>query len=194
MTSLNEALSSLQSEMPTLEALLKPIEMRDEHNSFLTLQEKLSVEVVNYESDTLLPLALRTLLICVLAVDHLDTIPDTEELDKLNWGASDRIALRYWNKTAKRIGTMNFKTALQYILEVFVVSQHCSIAANRFDGRTSRLRINLDEEGLIPLIARPWRPVVSADRLETALSLLSEIGLIVGNSEDGYSAANPNDA
>jgi hypothetical protein len=59
-----------------------------------------------------------------------------------------------------------------------VLSQHFSVAARRFDGEKQRLRICIEEEGLTFLADDPLRPVVTPDRLATAVNLMADCGLL----------------
>ena len=55
------------------------------------------------------------------------------------------------------------------------------VAAGRFGGGTQRLRITVEELGLELLVPEVLNPVVSRDRLATALSLMVECGIIAGD-------------
>lgn len=70
------------------------------------------------------------------------------------------------------------KDFLRLLFENLILSQHLTVAARRFDGRTQRLRISIEEEGLEFLADYPFVPTVAHDRLETALSLMADCGLI----------------
>lgn len=75
------------------------------------------------------------------------------------------------------------------LVETHVLSRHMAVGVGRFDGERQRLRFTLEEEGLEPLIDAPLVPSVTEDRLEAALSLMAECGLVVRAGEDGYRAA-----
>jgi hypothetical protein len=70
------------------------------------------------------------------------------------------------------------KEFLRLLFENLILSQHFAVAARRFDGRTQRLRISIEEQGLEFLADDPFVPTVTHDRLRTALSLMADCGLI----------------
>ena len=70
---------------------------------------------------------------------------------------------------------------LLLLFENLVLSQHSSVAGRRYDGGTQRLRISIEEEGLVALVDGPR---VTPDRLETALSLMAECGMLLYNPND----------
>jgi hypothetical protein len=79
---------------------------------------------------------------------------------------------------------------LRYLFENLILSQHFSVAARRFDGQTQRLRISIEEDGLTFLANKPLEPVVTPDRLATAVSLMADCDLLrCENSSQGYAIA-----
>ena len=60
------------------------------------------------------------------------------------------------------------------ILAEMVIGQHMAWAVARNTDETQRLRISLEEEGLVPLGGKPLEPAPTADRLENLLPLLAE--------------------
>jgi len=180
-----DALASLREAIGGLDQLLS-VSASDPNLSFLSHMEAVAIAIKNGEGEQLLPLALRTLLMSVLATEALEAEEKGDSISELDWGGPDRISLRYWRATVEKLGGKSLKEFLRHVLEVLIISQHCSIAASRFDGRTHRLRLTLDEEGLVPLVAKPWKPVISPDRLETALLLMKDCGLVAGDSSAGY--------
>jgi hypothetical protein len=68
-----------------------------------------------------------------------------------------------------------------------IISQHFSTAVNRFDGQNQRLRLTIEESGLVALVSAPWEPTVTEDRLTTLLSLAAQSGLLgVTNGNEFY--------
>jgi hypothetical protein len=65
-----------------------------------------------------------------------------------------------------------------------VLSQHFVVAASRYDGGTQRLRITIEEEGLVLLAPDAWWPRLTPDRLASALALAGDSRLIDA-TEDG---------
>ena len=71
------------------------------------------------------------------------------------------------------------KQTIQFTLESMVLSQHFATAVNRFDGQNQRLRLSIEEDGLVFLAGKKaWEPTVTEDRLPTILALASDCGLI----------------
>jgi hypothetical protein len=67
--------------------------------------------------------------------------------------------------------------AYHRILAEMVIGQHMSWAVARNTDETQRLRISLEEEGLVPLSARPLVPAPTPDRLDNLFELLTEAGI-----------------
>jgi hypothetical protein len=100
-------------------------------------------------------------------------------------GGLDRISPFHWVQTLRKCEHMKFHEFMRYIFENLILSQHFTFAARRFDGKTQRLRIAIEEQGLVLLASKPARPGLTGDRLATALSLMADCGLITRNSKDG---------
>ena len=82
---------------------------------------------------------------------------------------------------------MALNVFVRHILETTILSQHFTFAARRFDGQTQRLRIAIEEEGLLLLADKPIAPSVTPDRLNTALSLMADCGLIARDADGQFS-------
>ena len=107
----------------------------------------------------------------------------------LGHGAVERVSLLSWMRTLERCEGMGLVDFLRFVFENFGLSQHFAVATRRYDGRSQRLRITLEEDGLVALSGEPWEPTVTADRLATALSLMTECGLVAWSSDpEGYVA------
>jgi hypothetical protein len=185
---ISAALSSLRTQVGDLGTLLRNCAEASQLDFMSQMLE--TAEAIRSENcDVLLPGALRTLLLCVVAVEALEGDLKADSLEELSWGGPDRVSLRFWKESVDRVASKSFADFFRHVFEVFVISQHCSIAATRFDGKTHRLRLTIDEEGLVPLVNKPWKPIISPDRLVTALSLMNECGLIQGNLEAGFHLA-----
>lgn len=130
--------------------------------------------------------ALRILFLCAEYTDALEAMDAINKL--LRHGGSERISLAYWRDFMRRCATLLLDEFLQLVFEQHIISQHLSVAARRFDGGTQRLRITIEEEGLTPLIANPLPLRVTADRLATALSLMSDCDLIKHTTDWRYAA------
>jgi hypothetical protein len=126
--------------------------------------------------------ALRLLLLC--AAVEKDLFRSGTVNDQLQSGGAERISLHYWSEYLERSKKTGLKDFVQALLEQHVISQHLSVAARRYDGGTQRLRISIEEEGLIPLVVDPLPLNVTRDRLHTALCLISDCGFL-GQTEHG---------
>ncbi len=179
-SSLESVISSMFAKTPTArEALLAG--MGDKVVSIFNLRYRLQ-ECVQSECENAVALAVHTLLVCARLAELFDL--EEQARSSLAHGGPQRISLRHWASTVRRIQSFPLRRALLHVIENFVLSQHFAVAVSRFDGATQRLRISIEEEGLRPLVGEPWVPVVSPDRLDAALWLASDCGLIHG-TEDG---------
>jgi hypothetical protein len=79
------------------------------------------------------------------------------------------------------------------VIENFLLSQHFGVAATRYTAGKQRLRLTIEERGLTPMIdglKEVWEPQVTPDRLEAALKLMADCGLVdrtKGPTETVYS-------
>jgi hypothetical protein len=112
--------------------------------------------------------------------------PDHEEL----FERSDRLPLFRARREAEAWGTASTRSFVRHILESWVLAQHVywsvgrGLADARARGKTIlRLKIVLEEEGwtLAPGASLGRAPAPSGDRLETALTLATECGLVSVN-------------
>lgn len=71
----------------------------------------------------------------------------------------------------------DLEEAFRRVLADMVIGQHLSWAVARNTDETQRLRISLEEEGLVPLSAKPLRPLPTPDRLDNLFELLAEAGV-----------------
>ena len=108
---------------------------------------------------------------------------DSTASSLLEIGGPERISLAYWRKTLDRSSELPIRSFLVFLFENLLLSQHFAVAAGRFDGTVQRLRIAIEEEGLVSMVHEPWKPIVTPDRLATALSLASECGVIEFDEE-----------
>jgi len=133
------------------------------------------------QPDLIVPRSLIILIICAKLGEWLNGLVKPS---LLGHGGADRISLGYWRETVAKCGRMPIKSALEYVLTYLIVSQHFSVATRRFDGRTQRLRITVEEEGLVSLAGNYWQPSVTDDKLYSAVSLMSECGLVRFDRDD----------
>ena len=113
----------------------------------------------------------------LLCASFAGCFPDSERASIAVGGAS-RLSLFHLRKRLTALGDVSLKQGIQFVLESMVLSQHFATAVNRFDGQNQRLRLSIEEGGLISLAGKPWEPSVTADRLPTILELAGDCGLI----------------
>jgi len=99
-------------------------------------------------------------------------------------GGPSRLSLFHLRKRLAALGDVSFRQAIQFVLESMVLSQHFATAVNRFDGLNQRLRLSIEEGGLISLAGKPWQPTVTEDRLPTILDLAADCGLVKRTGDD----------
>ncbi|MDD2736265.1 MAG: hypothetical protein PHF56_20225 [Desulfuromonadaceae bacterium] len=146
-----------------------------------SIMENIQKSLKTWKSDVV-PLALRLLLLCEKLSSLLEQHDDSKKL--LGIGEVKRISLKYWQTVFSRFSARPLPELLRFIIENLVLSQHFGVAAFRFDGKKQRLRISVEEEGLVSLISRPLKPFVGEDRLAITLCLLADCGLITDIAKD----------
>lgn len=112
------------------------------------------------------------------------------ETQELRQGGSSRISLFHLRKRLLGLGDMPLREALRFVIENMIISQHLATAVNRFDGSNQRLRLTIEETGLVPLVGSPWEPNVTEDRLPTLLSLAAGCGLLTKSADNLYGTSN----
>lgn len=93
-------------------------------------------------------------------------------------GGVSRLSLFHLRKRLIALGDVSLGQAIDFVLESMVLSQHFATAVNRYDGQNQRLRLSIEENGLISLAGKPWEPTVTEDRLPTILNLAADCSLI----------------
>jgi hypothetical protein len=165
------ALNLLQQKIPTLDRALK----RDRELSLFWLMDKI-LETVRVPSEQLAPYCFRTLFLCAALSQLLEHQgPAKVEIQR---GGAERVSLAFWINTLLRCRDYEPHDFLLFLFETLILSQHFGVAARRFDGNTQRLRISIEEDGLEFLADKIFAPSVTLDRLESALSLMKDCGLI----------------
>jgi len=175
------ALARLQRVLPNLQDALDRAES-EAHLNPLLLMERIK-EMVGSHSDELAPYCLHTLFYC--AAVSLLLQDRTTSKSELQRGLAERVSLGFWTATVLAWRDVEMKDFLRLLFENLILSQHFAVAARRFDGRTQRLRISIEEEGLEFLADKPFAPTVTPDRLGTALSLMADCGLIGLDPSEG---------
>lgn len=85
-----------------------------------------------------------------------------------------RVSLLHWAEFIKKRIDEGDKLICQQVVETYLVSQHLRVATIRRQEGRQKLRIALEDEGLVSLLPRgkDWRPRVTSDRLSPLLELL----------------------
>ncbi|MCP3404067.1 hypothetical protein [Bradyrhizobium sp. CCGB01] len=128
----------------------------------------------NARNERFAAVSLYSLLLCA---SFVGCFADNERA-AVSSGGSSRLSLLHLRKRLSALGDVPLKQAIQFVLESMVLSQHFATAVNRFDGENQRLRLSIEEDGLISLAGKPWEPTVTEDRLPTILELASDCGLL----------------
>lgn len=101
-------------------------------------------------------------------------------------GGPPRLSLYDLRRRLASLGDASVKQGIQFIIEALVISQQFATAVNRFDGQNQSLRLSIEEDGLVALVDKPWKPAITGDRLATILSLSAECGLIWRDQGNKY--------
>ena len=99
----------------------------------------------------------------------------------LGVGGGSRISLLTWKKFVVGGRDLSAKTFLLDMIENYFLSQHFGVAAARYTEGTQRLRVTIEEGGLVSMLRstnKALYPTVTPDRLRSALSLMTDCGLI----------------
>jgi hypothetical protein len=183
---LRSASRRILSDVATIaEALIEGT--RDDAVSMFRLRDQIGDLLREDSCAGAVPLALHTLLVCAQLTNLFGQ--DAAAVPHLKNGRVERLSLQHWANTVQRLEGQSLGQALLHMIENCVLSQHFAVAVTRFDGETQRLRISIEEEGLMPLDTQRWYPTVSPDRLDAALALAADCGLIRANDKGQYEAA-----
>lgn len=137
--------------------------------------------------------AIQLLLHCAVLANQLSSNPKANRL--LSEGATTRVSLKHWASLVYRSRRDSVKRFLRLLVETYLVSQHLGVAAARYTGEAQKLRLSIEEEGLVSLLDSLkdcWSPNLTPDRLEAMLSLMSDCGLIQKTVVDGTSMYSKN--
>ena len=128
--------------------------------------------------------ALRLLVYCAELAGELEQNECCKRY--LGVGGASRISLLNWKTFVLGGRLLPVKTFLIDMIENYFLSQHFGVAAARYTEGTQRLRVTIEEGGLVSMLNSvndAWYPTVTRDRLGSALALMADCGLIVGLSE-----------
>lgn len=136
-----------------------------------------------------MPLAIRLLLLSARYAEAFRADPITTE--EVSAGARFRRSLGEWATFIRNHESQPFSAVPYKVLSSFVVAQHLGIASARSGDEKSRMRLCHDDKGLSSALTNAKKVLVpkrTADRLVSALSLMSECGLThkmtTGNAQE----------
>ena len=136
-------------------------------------------------------LGLKLLLVCAAIAKELEQ-DDYCQLYLSN-GSAARISLMHWSYFVFENAKHDTKVFLLDMVENYFLSQHFGIAAARYSEGKQRLRITIEEGGLVSMLGslnKAWHPNVARDRLATVISLMADCRLVhrkIVDGEDFYS-------
>ena len=148
-------------------------------------QMSLISDALSGDRDSSALVALKILILCAEVTRELEN--DERCQPYLGVGGAARVSLLNWKKFVLTNRDLPLRVFLTSMIENYFLSQHFGIAAARYTEGTQRLRITIEEGGLVSMLnsmSDAWHPNVTADRLESALSLMADCRLVSRVSED----------
>lgn len=111
---------------------------------------------------------------------------EAQPQDPLYAGHQQRLPLGL--AVARVNGMLDFtvEEALETILAEWVIGQHVYWAVSRSGDQTQRLRLMLDEGGWTAILTQPSLPNPTPDRLETALNLMADCGVVTKGEDNRF--------
>lgn len=150
----------------------------EQHNLFEHVANLL--REVRLLSDEVPVRSLRLLMLVVVATERMAAEPFAAHY--LNVGGYARVSLMSWAEHIRRIKERPLSYFLTHLIENFLLSQHFGVAAIRGGENRQRLRLTIEDVGLVSLLPSAgdaWIPALTADRLEAALSLMADAGFVM---------------
>ncbi len=122
---------------------------------------------------------------CAVATHEL--AGDKNAKRHLEAGGRPRVSLAHWTRYLDDRKAYPWFDFLQDFIETYLLSQHLATATRRQEQGKQRLRIAIEQEGLVPLIHPNlvWHPVRSPDRLDSFMSLMADCG-VLQDRDGGY--------
>jgi len=130
-------------------------------------------------------ISLRALVLC--AIIALELLKDKRAKQYVMDGGSIRISLNHWANFVYDNKSLSLKYFLIKFIDNYLLSQHFGVAAVRYSEGKQRLRLTIEDRGLVSLLAsrkKAWSPNITSDRLDHILSLMSECRLITSKMID----------
>jgi hypothetical protein len=131
--------------------------------------------------------SIELLLNCGALVDAFFSEPSAAS--NLDYGPHARVPLSRWRTVILSHLALPFDSLLAKIFETFLISQHLGVAAARSGDERSRMRISIEDGGLVSLLSggsKVLAPVRTQDRLATAMSLMASCGLLASEGRYRY--------
>lgn len=116
------------------------------------------------------------LVLCAAITEEFSN--ETLTAKHLRDGSTQRISLAHWRRFVASQRQAPANSFFLRMVENYVLSQHFGVAASRYTEGSQRLRLSIEENGLVAMVAKPLAPAITPDRLGAILSLLSECKLI----------------
>lgn len=145
-----------------------------QHSEFLETASKDKAPV-----DAMVVLGVHLLLFTTRFAELLAAEPETRK--EVSSGLASRLPLGRWADIIHGIETQPLSNVLGRVLGSYVISQHLGVAASRSGDERSRMRITIEDRGLVSVHGSREKclsPIRTADRLRSALSLMAECELI----------------
>lgn len=151
------------------------------------LRERLIALAANTDDMTLIPgHAVHALLVCA---GHARSLLDSERHARwLDTGDRSRISLRTLVNLVESYRDQPLRAFVHVLIETGVIGQHFNVTATKLEAGKNKFRFITVEEGLRPLI-RPDQVTglfVTGDRLENAMQLMADCGLLKWDGERFY--------
>jgi hypothetical protein len=169
------------------ETLLNAIDDDPARHDFQSAASRI-VDLANESLDESFGAAFRALLLIGNCESWLGSDEHLRVL--IGRGGSIRISVKYWLEIVERMKAQPAHRMLEYFFGNLIISQHFAVATNRYDGKTSRLRLALDEAGIESLVAPdPWYPRITPDGLDALLSVMASCAILKQNDQGAFAIA-----
>lgn len=138
------------------------------------------------DGDASAVLAIELLMLCAAYADEF--LQDKYAAFYALEGGAARISQGFWAKFVESNIALPFSAFFTKVIEVFILSQHFGVAAARYSEGKQRLRLTIEERGLVSMLnslKETWRPAVTPDRLDAMLSLMVDARLLSASVTSG---------
>lgn len=183
-TWLEDVLASIKIAQGDAKELFSVANKHQELNSFHYVTGIL--EDMRHSRDASAVRALEILLLCfVYAEEFLNANRTSSSAQQ---GGAARISLEYWAKFVASNRALPLSAFISKVIENFLLSQHFGVAAARYTEGKQRLRLTIEERGLVSMLNNTneiWQPFPAADRLDAMLSLMADAGFVTASIDNG---------